>query len=820
MNILYKHLWRIAIALIPVCVIVTSCDDEETVKPVEIQFSAGAMNVAESGEQQSIVLPLAKAAGADGTVEIEITGSNAVYGENFITSPAGSSGTITLEVAKGQTSAQFTITPVDDELLNETRTVTFKLVNPSNSLVIGTQSELVATLTDNEGPTQMNFWTDASEISESAAEPSSLTLELSAPAPGTGTTTVNIESNGVYGTDFTTTPAAAGGVITLETAVGDEEETITFTPLNDEDVNANITVTFTVSTVSGVVEKGTALTHTVTIIDDEIPPTTISNLRAMHAGSDVTIATGTNIRGVVTSKNDNITSRNLYLQDATGAMLVRFATNNTFAIGDDLVIDLSGATLTSFNGNLQVAVANEKAVKKGTATLPDYQTVTVTEFTTNLNTYEGELVQIQNVGFVDADGTLTMNGSRNASDGTTQFVVRSESYSPWNATAIPYGVGVIRGIATEFNGASQLVPQVFADDIVLSTAGKSITITQAITNFGSVTKGSTSASQSFTLSGSGLVADVVVTAPSNFTVSKNNTDFTSSVTFTAAEASSSQTVYVKFAPNSGIDQALQGSISVKSIGAEAKSFVVNGTESGNAAGATRLMNENFDYSAANGDAITTASGGAWANHSGTQNPTFNTTGLTYAGYGASGIGGAMNFTKGGSGVTDGDVNRTFTKIDATGDVYVSFLLNVSAAQATSDYFFHFSTNPLNSSFFRGRLHARSNGAGYSLGLVKNAETRVDNTTVLNFNQTYLIVFKYSFSTVTTSDDQVKVFVYETGVPSDEASPTLTTIGATGSAGTGDPTTDVGSIAVRQGTNTPTGVIDGIRVAKLWADLFN
>jgi len=226
--------------------------------------------------------------------------------------------------------------------------------------------------------------------------------------------------------------------------------------------------------------------------------------------------------------------------------------------------------------------------------------------------------------------------------------------------------------------------------------------------------------------------------------------------------------------------------------------------------------ENFDYGFSNNSELLLVTSN-WTRHSGTQGPSYAAAGLSYTGYPDNNIGGCLSFTKGSSGVTDGDVNRVFTTgVTTTNNVYVSFLVNVSVAQATADYFFHLGPAII-STTFRGRVFGRSNGAGWSVGLAKSSETSVSDASVLNFNQIYLFILKYSFNTTTASDDQVTLYVYASGVPSSEPGSPIATVGPTGSGIAADPT-DIGCVAIREGTNTPTGFIDGIRVATSWSDL--
>ncbi|WP_316635740.1 T9SS-dependent choice-of-anchor J family protein [uncultured Flavobacterium sp.] len=80
---------------------------------------------------------------------------------------------------------------------------------------------------------------------------------------------------------------------------------------------------------------------------------------------------------------------------------------------------------------------------------------------------------------------------------------------------------------------------------------------------------------SYQIQASNLSDNVVVTSSStNFTLSKDNSTFGSSVTFTAAELAAAQTVYVRFAPNAVGN--FSGEIAHESTGATAKIVTLSG----------------------------------------------------------------------------------------------------------------------------------------------------------------------------------------------------------------------------------------------------
>ena len=227
---------------------------------------------------------------------------------------------------------------------------------------------------------------------------------------------------------------------------------------------------------------------------------------------------------------------------------------------------------------------------------------------------------------------------------------------------------------------------------------------------------------------------------------------------------------------------------------------------------TLYLSENFDYGTTPNTDITAVTSN-WVLHSGTQPPQYVYPGLSYASYDLSGIGGAIGFTYGSSGTNDGDVHAVFSDSLATdGNMYVSFLLNLSSAK-TGDYFFHLGPRNLGTTF-RGRVYAKAGTTGWLAGLSMSSGGTggTYDTTELNFNQTYLVVLKYSYSTAATDDDSVSLFVYDTGIPTTDPGSPIVNIGPLGG---GTDASDIGSVAIRQSSNCPTGTIDGIQVTNYW-----
>ena len=192
--------------------------------------------------------------------------------------------------------------------------------------------------------------------------------------------------------------------------------------------------------------------------------TTIAEVRAMYQGSTVNVADGIKVKGVVISNMDlnNLTSKkSLYVQDATAGINVYCAANHSFAFGDEVVFNLSGAELTEFSGLLEINKYDAtKAEKVGTST-PEAKVVSVDDFLAGK--YQGQYVAIENCQVASGDlSKKWCNDTNNHTSITVEhqsgksFVVFTSKYAT-TLTEVPQGSGTIKGIASVGNSASQLI---------------------------------------------------------------------------------------------------------------------------------------------------------------------------------------------------------------------------------------------------------------------------------------------------------------------------------------------------------------------------
>ena len=190
---------------------------------------------------------------------------------------------------------------------------------------------------------------------------------------------------------------------------------------------------------------------------------TIASILALEVGA--TVADDTVIEAVVVSNAalNNLTSqKGMYVQDETGGLQLRFAANHTFAFGDKVKIDLSGASFGKYNEAIQVSnVANEKVTVLSSGNVVAPKTVSVADFLAN--EYEGQYVAIEKAQVAEADlaKTFVVGGEHTSINietaGGQSFIVFSSKYASYGAATVPQGSGTIMGIAARKNDAIQLI---------------------------------------------------------------------------------------------------------------------------------------------------------------------------------------------------------------------------------------------------------------------------------------------------------------------------------------------------------------------------
>jgi len=191
-------------------------------------------------------------------------------------------------------------------------------------------------------------------------------------------------------------------------------------------------------------------------------PSTLINIDAVRnifSGATTVVNGNFYINGVVISNylTSNLNSRNIFIQDATGGICVRFTANHSFNLGDSLSINIAGQSLGEFSGLLQVGtttpsvpLANVTILGTGKSVTP--QVVTISQILANMagtDSWESSLLKIDNATI--SGGTI-FSGSIQINDATGVMTLYTAAAATFSGTTVPSGTVSITGILSDFTG--------------------------------------------------------------------------------------------------------------------------------------------------------------------------------------------------------------------------------------------------------------------------------------------------------------------------------------------------------------------------------
>ena len=161
-----------------------------------------------------------------------------------------------------------------------------------------------------------------------------------------------------------------------------------------------------------------------------------------------------------------------YVEDATGAILIDDPDGNittTYNVGDGIT-GLLG-TVTEFSGIIQFTPETDPGAASSIDNTITPQVITISEFNTNFEDYESELVAFEDVTFTTADGTLTFEDGNaypveDADNNTT--TIEALFGMAYTGTTVPTGLVNVAGLASEDNGDLRILPRDNDIDITLS----------------------------------------------------------------------------------------------------------------------------------------------------------------------------------------------------------------------------------------------------------------------------------------------------------------------------------------------------------------
>src|SRR5262249_28229431 len=152
--------------------------------------------------------------------------------------------------------------------------------------------------------------------------------------------------------------------------------------------------------------------------------TSLKTLRSEYTGSSVILPEGTSVTGIVISDiaGGNLTSKAIIIQDSTGGMMLYCSAAPGFSLGDQVVVDVSGLSLTASSGAgsaLEIStVPVSNITKTGTGTITP-RTATISNIISNASAWESTLVRITGVT-ISGSGS-TYSGPKTITDATNHM---------------------------------------------------------------------------------------------------------------------------------------------------------------------------------------------------------------------------------------------------------------------------------------------------------------------------------------------------------------------------------------------------------------
>ncbi len=177
--------------------------------------------------------------------------------------------------------------------------------------------------------------------------------------------------------------------------------------------------------------------------------TNIANARTYAIGATVTVT------GVVTNGAELGSIR--YMQDGTAGIAAYGTALSGVNRGDSITVT---GPLIEFSGLLEISPASN-VINHGPAIV--FPAAFQTPILSTGESLESQLIQLDNVSFVQTGNFPAGNGTYQVTDGTNTFDVRVNGSTVIDGAAIPTGQISVRGPEGQFNTNYQIVPRDMAD---------------------------------------------------------------------------------------------------------------------------------------------------------------------------------------------------------------------------------------------------------------------------------------------------------------------------------------------------------------------
>ncbi|GAB3652872.1 hypothetical protein GCM10028791_22640 [Echinicola sediminis] len=455
--------------LLPIIALVLGCtdmDDQPSGEQVtsELNFSLTSKVILSTDARQEITVNFDKPAVENGHFRIKFSGE-AIYGEHFVTEPASVNEVIDMQVLKGEKKATFSIQPLERPDQLGTKVSRFTILESSSKLIIGSQKNFDLSIVQMDGenpgnePAKIGFESKEIELLEDEIAGVEILLPISGNVKQSARVDIRFSaSNGFsYGKDFTTEPLAVFNELSLDVYPGLENLKLKLLPINDQLLEGDFEVNFKIMTVSEGLEINDQADLTVRIKeDDTVAPELIHDIAALKAKfeeheGDWYLPEDYYIQGVVTSHQNVVNEKTVYIQDETGGIMLVFYAERLLKQGDKVLLNLRNANGAIINEQLAMTgLIDRLGIKLAENVYVQPETITLEELASGK--YQGKKVMLERVKFQVANGENVWNGSRLIEDaGGKVGRVFTYEWSGFGQQVLPSGTVTLVGIVGGYN---------------------------------------------------------------------------------------------------------------------------------------------------------------------------------------------------------------------------------------------------------------------------------------------------------------------------------------------------------------------------------
>lgn len=441
----------------------------------EINFLVTTKTLSTKDQAWDITLSLTGPLPQDGHINVLMEG-DAIYSEHFETSPTFSEGVLELDFSEGQKTAVFTVLP--KEVLGKpgTREVTFTLQPPTGPVVIGAKHKLTLSIHQPDEPSEtdkvlVSFAQTSLTLPENQSAGIEVAIAITGSVPHSSKIGIQaiIPSGITYGEDFITSPALVNEELALDIYAGLEQASFQVIPINDQLLQGDFEIGFRLFQLPEGIQLGAHEEVKVIIEeDDEVSQYMIHSIAELKAKfdeyhGDWYLPEDYYIRGVVTSGENVINNKVVYIQDGTDGIMLVFVLEKLLKLGDEVIINLKNGVGRQVNGQPAIdGVADRLGVQLATGAYVIPETITLEQLASGA--YKGKKVKVEQVKFNKPSPQTVWSGTRQIENEQGQMAyVLTQVHAGFGNDRLPDGAISLVGIVGEYN---RLQPQHLPHDLI------------------------------------------------------------------------------------------------------------------------------------------------------------------------------------------------------------------------------------------------------------------------------------------------------------------------------------------------------------------